>query len=68
MTKKKVAQRGGSRDGAGRKPLSDESDTIRVATDLPADLVSRLDAYAEQHTSKRAAVIREAVVAFLDAK
>lgn len=68
MAKKKAVQRGGVRDGAGRPPLSQQSDTIRVATDLPADLVSRLDAYAKKHESKRAAVIREAVVTFLNAE
>jgi len=68
MAKKKVKQRGGSRDGAGRPSLSEDAETIRVATDLPADLVERLDAYATNNGSKRAAVIREAVVAFLDAE
>ena len=68
MAKKKVKQRGGSRDGAGRPSLSQVADTVRVATDLPADLVIRLDEYAAKHECKRAKVIRDAVVALLDAE
>ena len=68
MPKKKIFQRGGSRDGTGRPPLSPEADIVRVATDPPADLVALFVFYAKQHESKPAAVIREAVVTFLDAQ
>jgi hypothetical protein len=66
MAKKQL--RGGKRDGAGRKPLDPNSDTVRVATDLPSDLVKRLDAYAEKHEWTRAQAIREAVGLLLNAK
>jgi hypothetical protein len=68
MAKKKAVQRGGVRDGAGRPSLSEDAETVRVATDLPADLVERLDAYAKSRGEKRAAVIRDAVVAMLNAQ
>jgi phenylpropionate dioxygenase-like ring-hydroxylating dioxygenase large terminal subunit len=53
---------------AGRKPLDPDSETVRVATDLPADLVERLDAYATKHECTRARAIREAVGMLLNAK
>ena len=68
MAKKKVFQRGGSRDGTGRPSLSPEADTVRVATDPPAGLVALFGIYAKQHESKPVAVIRETVVAFLDSQ
>lgn len=64
----KKPQRGGAREGAGRKPLDPDGETVRVTTDLPSDLVGRLDAYAAKHEMTRAKAIREAVRALLNAK
>ncbi len=64
---KKKAQRGGARDGAGRKPL-DPHGTIQIGAALPIGLVKRLDALAEKLGWNRSEAVREAVGLLLNAR
>ena len=64
----KKPQRGGAREGAGRKPLDPKADAVRVVTDLPQAMVKRLDAYASKNDWTRARAVREAVGLLLNAK
>ena len=52
---------GGKRVGAGRKPIHPEGATVNVAITIPAGLVERLDALAEQKGWNRSEAFTEAV-------
>lgn len=57
---KKKPQHGGSRPGAGRKPISESGSTL-IGASLPVDLVEQLDAVATKNGWTRAEAVREAV-------
>ena len=60
MAKKK--QRGGKREGAGRKLANpDEGPTLSIAASVPGSLVERLDSLAGQKGWNRSEAVTQAI-------
>lgn len=52
---------GGTREGAGRKPVNKEGATKTIAASVPESLIERLDEYAESKGWNRSKTITEAI-------
>ena len=65
--KEMQAKHGGKRAGSGRKPL-DPDGAVKLVVAVPASLLERLDAVAEQQGWNRSEAVREAVQALVKRK
>ena len=63
---KKSNPHGGSRAGAGRKPVNPEGKTKMIAGTVPEKLVRKLDAYAKRQGWNRSQAITNAIRLLLD--
>jgi hypothetical protein len=64
---KKKPQRGGAREGAGRK-VSPEGPAVVVAVSVPKSLADALDAYVEAQGVTKSAAVVEAIRGLLKRK
>jgi hypothetical protein len=56
-----VPEHGGKRAGSGRKPIDPDSQTVKIAFNIPESLLERLDALAAKRGWNRAQAVREAI-------
>lgn len=65
---KKKPQRGGKREGAGRKPSSPEGRTQLIAVTVPKPLVDSLNKVAKKHDWNRSQAVTEGIRRLVEAE
>jgi hypothetical protein len=62
----KKSNRGGKREGAGRKVSSPDGPTVTMAVTVPGGLLEQLDAYAAEQSWNRSEAVTRAIRGLLD--